>query len=199
MLYNIRLQKYKSTDFDSVDLPGCNLSSCGRGTRKLISLEKILRSAKTESFVSDCEPAVSSVFRQKLMDGPAHLHCGFMELWKTVKHAWNPEEMDNHSEEERNISTEDILKTLDRFGSKTPSPVEDVGRLIAMESVARNGKVFYVSLYVSTAGKNRLRISTVSKMSVGLVKYPLLNKPISLILASLTYVRTSHDYKKVLN
>lgn len=107
--------------------------------------------------------------------------------------------MDNHSEEERNISTEDILKTLDRFGSKTPSPVEDVGRLIAMESVARNGKVFYVSLYVSTAGKNRLRIRTVSKMSVGLVKYPLLNKPISLILASLTYVRTSHDYKKVLN
>ena len=41
--------------------------------------------------------------------------------------------MDNHSEEERNISTEDILKTLDRFGSKTPSPVEDVGRLIAMD------------------------------------------------------------------
>ena len=107
--------------------------------------------------------------------------------------------MDNHSEEERNISTEDILKTLDRFGSKTPSPVEDVGRLIAMESVARNGKVFYVSLYVSTARKNRLRIRTVSKMSVGLVKYPLLNKPISLILASLTYVRTSHDYKIVLN
>lgn len=86
--------------------------------------------------------------------------------------------MDNHSEEERNISTEDILKTLDRFGSKTPSPVEDVGRLIAMESVARNGKVFYVSSF-STAGKNRLRIRTVSKISVGLVKYPLLNKPIS--------------------
>lgn len=49
MLYNIRLQEYKSTDFDSVDLPGCNLSSCGRGTRKLISLKKILKRAKTES------------------------------------------------------------------------------------------------------------------------------------------------------
>lgn len=155
---------------------------------KLISLEKILKRAKTESFVSDCEPAISSVFQQKLMDGPAHLHCGFMELWKTVKHAWNPEEMDNHSEEERNISTEDILKTLDRFGSKTPSPVEDVGRLIAMESVARNGKVFYVSLYVSTTWKNRLRIRTVSKMSVGLVKNPLLNKPISYF--SQPYIRT---------
>lgn len=78
--------------------------------------------------------------------------------------------MDNHSEEERNISTEDILKTLDRFGSKTPSPVEDVGRLIAMEpSPDSNGKVFYVSSF-STAGKNRLRVRTVSKISVGLVK-----------------------------
>ena len=187
MLYNIRLQYSKSTDFDSVDLPGCNIILWTRH-EKLISSEKIFKRAKTESFASDREPAVSSVFQQKLMDGPAHLHCGFMELWKTVKHAWNPEEMDNHSEEERNISTEDILKTLDRFGSKTPSPVEDVGRLIAMESVARNGKVFYVSLYVSTAGKNRLRIRTVSKMSVGLVKYPLLNKPISYF--SQPYIRT---------
>ena len=187
MLYNIRLQYSKSTDFDSVDLPGCNIILWTRH-EKLISLEKIFKRAKTESFASDREPAVSSVFQQKLMDGPAHLHCGFMELWKTVKHAWNPEEMDNHSEEERNISTEDILKTLDRFGSKTPSPVEDVGRLIAMESVARNGKVFYVSLHVSTAGKNRLRIRTVSKMSVGLVKYPLLNKPISYF--SQPYIRT---------
>ena len=57
--------------------------------------------------------------------------------------------MDNHSEEERNISTEDILKTLDRFGSKTPSPVEDVGRLIAMESVARNGKGFFMIAHTS--------------------------------------------------
>ena len=87
--------------------------------------------------------------------------------------------MDNHSEEERNISTEDILKTLDRFGSKTPSPVEDVGRLIAMEPSPETGKFCYDSSYVSTAGKNRLRIRTVSKISVGLVKYPLLNKPIS--------------------
>lgn len=187
MLYNIRLQYSKSTDFDSVDLPGCNIILWTRH-EKLISLEKIFKRAKTESFASDREPAVSSVFQQKLMDGPAHLHCGFMELWKTVKHAWNLEEMDNHSDEERNISTEDILKTLDRFGSKTPSPVEDVGRLIAMESVARNGKVFYVSLHVSTAGKNRLRIRTVSKMSVGLVKYPLLNKPISYF--SQPYIRT---------
>ena len=52
--------------------------------------------------------------------------------------------MDNHSEEERNISTEDILKTLDRFGSKTPSPVEDVGRLIAMES-PETGKFFMLA------------------------------------------------------
>ena len=147
MLYNFRLQKYKSTDFDSVDLPGCNLSSCGRGTRSwflLFGKNSQTRQNRTESFVSDCEPAVSSVFQQKLMDGPAHLHCGFMELWKTVKRAWNPEEMDNHSEEERNISTEDILKTLDRFGSKTPSPVEDVGRLIAMES-PETGKFFMLA------------------------------------------------------
>lgn len=50
--------------------------------------------------------------------------------------------MDNHSEEERNISTEDILKTLDRFGTKTPSPVEDVGRLIAMEPSPETRKFF---------------------------------------------------------
>lgn len=56
--------------------------------------------------------------------------------------------MDNHSEEERNISTEDILKTLDRFGSKTPSPVEDVGRLIAMEPSPETGK-FFMSAYTS--------------------------------------------------
>lgn len=37
-------------------------------------------------------------------------------------------EMDKHSGKERHISSEDILKTLDRFGSKTPSPVEDEGR-----------------------------------------------------------------------
>lgn len=30
---NIRLQKNKSTDFDSVDLPGCNLSSCRRSAK----------------------------------------------------------------------------------------------------------------------------------------------------------------------
>lgn len=53
--------------------------------------------------------------------------------------------MDNHSEEERNISTEDILKTLDRFGSKTPSPVEDVGRLIAMEPSPETGKFFMLA------------------------------------------------------
>lgn len=34
-------------------------------------------------------------------------------------------EMEKYLEKERNISTDDILKTLDRFGSKTPSPVED--------------------------------------------------------------------------
>ena len=79
--------------------------------------------------------------------------------------------MDNHSEEERNISTEDILKTLDRFGSKTPSPVEDVGRLIAMESVARNGKVFcqLIRLYgrkESLANKNSLKnVCWLSKIS----------------------------------
>ena len=53
--------------------------------------------------------------------------------------------MDNHSEEERNISTEDILKTLDRFGSKTPSPVEDVGRLIAMKPSPETGKFFMLA------------------------------------------------------
>ena len=79
MLYNIRLQYSKSTDFDSVDLPGCNIILWTRH-EKLISLEKIFKRAKTESFASDREPAVSSVFQQKLMDGPAHLHCGFMEL-----------------------------------------------------------------------------------------------------------------------
>jgi len=34
-------------------------------------------------------------------------------------------EMEKYLEKERNISTDDILKTLDCFGSKTPSPVED--------------------------------------------------------------------------
>ena len=104
--------------------------------------------------------------------------------------------MDNHSEEERNISTEDILKTLDLFGSKTPSPVEDVGRLIAMEPSPETGKFFYDSSYVSTAGKNRLRIRTVSKMSVGLVKYPLLNKPISYFSQSYIRDRVRHMMKK---
>ena len=77
MLYNIRLQYSKSTDFDSVVLPGCNIILWTRH-EKLISSEKIFKRAKTESFASDREPAVSSVFQQKLMAGPAHLHWG---LW----------------------------------------------------------------------------------------------------------------------
>ena len=188
MLYNIRLQKYKSTDFDSADLPGCNLSSCERSTRSWFLWEKRSNAPKQRVLSVIVSPQYLPFSSKNLMDGPAHLHCGFMELWKTVKHAWNPEEMDNHSEEERNISTEDILKTLDRFGSKTPSPVEDVGRLIAMEPSPETGKFFYDSSHVSTAGKNRLRIRTVSKISVGLVKNPLLNKPISYF--SQPYIRT---------
>lgn len=44
----------------------------------LISLEKILKRAKTESFASDREPAVSSVFQQKLMVGQ---HTYIADLW----------------------------------------------------------------------------------------------------------------------
>lgn len=38
--------------------------------------------------------------------------------------------MDKYSAKEKNISSDDIFKTLDRFGarSKTPSPVEDGGK-----------------------------------------------------------------------
>ena len=82
--------------------------------------------------------------------------------------------MDTHLEKERNISTEDILKTLDRFDSNTPSPVEDIGRLIAMEPSPQTGK-FFMLAHTSLRRKNRLRIRTVSKRYVGLVKNPLLD------------------------
>jgi len=40
-----------------------------------------------------------------------------------------PNNMDRYSGKEKNISSDDILKALDRFGSrsKTPSPIEDPG------------------------------------------------------------------------
>ena len=39
--------------------------------------------------------------------------------------------MDRYSGKEKSISPDDILKALDRFGSrsKTPSPIEDPGKL----------------------------------------------------------------------
>lgn len=39
--------------------------------------------------------------------------------------------MDKYPGKEKNISSDDILKALDRFGerSKTPSPIEDQGKL----------------------------------------------------------------------
>ena len=147
MLYNIRLQYskvqilirliYQVVIYHLVD-----------AAREVDFLGKNSQTRQNREFCQRLWARSIFRFQQKLMDGPAHLHCGFMELWKTVKHAWNPEEMDNHSEEERNISTEDILKTLDRFGSKTPSPVEDVGRLIAMEPSPETGK-FFMSAYTS--------------------------------------------------
>lgn len=43
--------------------------------------------------------------------------------------------MDRYSGKEKNISADDILKALDRFGSrsKTPSPIEDSGKLKLQE------------------------------------------------------------------
>lgn len=46
-----------------------------------------------------------------------------------------PNNMDRYSGKEKNISADDILKALDRFGSrsKTPSPIEDSGKLKLQE------------------------------------------------------------------
>lgn len=97
------------------------------------------------------EPAIFSFVPKWLpFTELAHLHTEVLwslEMRFMVSKLLN--EMDKYSDKEKNISTDDILKALDRFGTgfKTPSPVEDLdrGKLDLVKLVSLNYKLYHLT------------------------------------------------------